>query len=439
MKKIILIIIILLLIAGGGYWYFFMRDGQFGTIGRTGSQGGSTLFGTPTGDGQTNITGDGSSVTTGTSSDLTGQIPKVKPPTLRLLSNTPVGGYGASTTASTTVVRWVDRGRGNVYEAYGDTLDIRTISNTIVPKIYESVWNKTASSFIAATLNDDNTVSTLVYADIRERILPKEIATSTATSTSGFGVNSSGQSLTKYELKGKELPPDIIAYAVSPKKDKLFMLINDNGIGVGYVSTFDGKSIKQIFTTPLTQVNVEWPEEKILAITTRGSADEGGYLYFVDPISGVWNKVMGPLRGLGARVSMDAKHVIVSAINGNDDLVTSIYNITKRTGVDAIIQTIADKCVWGNFYKELVYCAAPTNRTEAVYPDDWYSGKVSMVDKIWQINANTGEVKLISSIIDTSNRVIDAFHLGIDDKDNFLYFMNKNDLSLWSLDLVSSE
>src|SRR4051812_1210223 len=32
---------------------------------------------------------------------------------LRLLSATPVGGYGASSTATTTV-RWVDRGRGNV-------------------------------------------------------------------------------------------------------------------------------------------------------------------------------------------------------------------------------------------------------------------------------------------------------------------------------------
>jgi hypothetical protein len=73
----------------------------------------------------------------------------------------------------------------------------------------------------------------------------------------------------------------------------------------------------------------------------------------------------------------------------------------------------------------------------ATYPDDWYKGTVSFVDKIWQVSATTGEVHLISSIVDTSDRIIDAFNLGLDEKDRFLIFMNKNDLSLWSLDLTA--
>jgi hypothetical protein len=86
----------------------------------------------------------------------------------------------------------------------------------------------------------------------------------------------------------------------------------------------------------------------------------------------------------------------------------------------------------------VVYCAAPSQPVDAVYPDDWYAGKISTLDKIWQINGATGEIKLISSFNDAPNRAIDAFNLGLDQKDNFLFFMNKNDLSLWSLDLVSS-
>ena len=60
-------------------------------------------------------------------------------------------------------------------------------------------------------------------------------------------------------------------------------------------------------------------------------------------------------------------------------------------------------------------------------------------DGILILNAKTGEIHLVSSIVDQSDRVIDAFNLGIDPKDNYLFFMNKNDLTLWSYDLVASQ
>jgi hypothetical protein len=101
------------------------------------------------------------------------------------------------------------------------------------------------------------------------------------------------------------------------------------------------------------------------------------------------------------------------------------------------VNTLADKCVWGNFYKEIVYCAVPSQPIAALYPDDWYKGNVSFTDKIWQINASTEEIHLVSPIVDQSDRTIDAFNLGLDTRDDFLFFMNKKDLSLWSFDLVS--
>jgi hypothetical protein len=173
-------------------------------------------------------------------------------------------------------------------------------------------------------------------------------------------------------------------------------------------------------------------------VTTKGSADQGGFLYFVDPKTGAWKKILGPLPGLSAKVSHDAKYALVSVSGTDNNLLMSIYNVQKGSGVDALIRTIADKCVWGNFYKNLVYCGVPSQQISGVYPDDWYKGTMSFTDKIWQVNADTGEVHLISSIVDQSDRLIDAFNLGLDAKDNYLFFMNKNDLSFWSLDLVKN-
>ncbi len=432
--KFILALVFILILAAAAYWQFFLRDnmatpdtspdtGQSGFVplGRTVTPVGTT--GTSTQPGQTNSAANN---TPGT---------QLKIPALRLLSNTPVAGYGASTTgstktpvaSSTTVIRWLDRGRGNVYEALGNTSDITTISNTVVPKMYESVWNKNLTSVVAFGIAENNTIGG-IWAELRRRAIPKVSSTSPQVADG---------TLTPYELRGKTLPENIVAYAVSPKRDRVFVLISEKGAGVGYIFKFDGSSPVQLFSTPVTQVNAEWPTDTIIALTTKGAAGERGFLYFVDAKTGMWKKILGPLPGLSTKVSRDAKKVFISVAGSSDNILSSIYDVATRKGTDAVIRTLADKCVWGNFYKDMVYCAVPSQPVPGTYPDDWYKGSVSFADKIWQVNAATGEVHLVSSIVDTSDRIIDAFNLGLDDRDNFLMFMNKNDLSLWSLDLVS--
>ena len=410
---IIAVAILILLIGMVAFWFFFMRSGTPTTPGGTNPPTGFSPFGRPGGQqqgGQTSTsTGPGASYPT-----------DVTIPALRLLSATPIGGYGASTTASTTFVRWVDRGRGNILEARGDSSVIKTLSNTLVPKVYESTWANNIGSFIGSILGDDNNTVTTLYASLQN----------TATSTS---------SATPYELRGKNLPAGIVTYASSPKKDQVFLFSIENNKGVGYVAPFSGGTATQIFSTPITEVNVEWPEANTIAITTKGSAGQSGFLYFVNPKTGVWKKIVGPLPGLSTRVSYDAKYVLISAAGNSNNVLTSIYSVASSTGNDAIIRTLADKCTWGNFYKEMVYCAVPFQPVSGVYPDDWYKGTLSTVDKLWQVNAQTSEVHLVSSIFSEAKRSIDAYNLGLDDKDNYLFFMNKNDLSFWSLDLVTAK
>jgi len=372
---------------------------------------------------QSSSTGNGSitnSTTTG--NQQIGTIKTNPIPVLRLLSNTPVGGYAASTTGTTTVMRWVDRGRGNVYQTRGDTLNITTLSNTLLPRLYNSSWNKDLTAFIGQTLQDDSETPTSIYAQLQSRA----ITSTTSASTS-------------FDLRGKNLPDNTIGYAVSPKKDQVFLLVKGDTVSTGYVTNFDGTKAVQIFTTPLAQLNVDWPSDNIISITNKGTADRAGYLYFVNPKTGAWTKILGPLNGLSSRVSQDGKKVFFSVAGSNADVKSAIYNIASSTITDVVIQTLADKCVWGNFYKEIVYCAVPFQPVSGTYPDDWYLGSLSTIDKIWQINSITGETKLVNNLIGQADRVIDAFSLVLDNKDNFLLFMNKNDLSLWSLDLVRSK
>jgi hypothetical protein len=403
-----LVVIVFLAIAAFLYFFFFHTSSSSFQV-PSDSTTGFSPFGRAGSSSQQN--------NSSSTNQYQGSPSEVKIPALRLLSDTPIGGYGATTTASTSIVHWVDRGRGNILEARGDSLDISTLSNTLLPKVYESLWNRDASGFIGSVLGDDNDSFSTVFGTL----IPQ-----TASATTPFA------------LRGRALPDGIVAYSASPKKDKVFFFIVKNGQGMGYVAPLSGGSAVQIFTTPITQINVEWPEENTIAITTKGSASEDGFMYFVNPKTGIWKKIVGPLPGLSARVSHDAQYALLSASGDSNNVTTYIYSIASSSAVSAIVNTLADKCAWGNFYKDMVYCAVPFQPVAGTYPDDWYKGTLSTVDKIWQINAITGEVHLVSSVFDQAKRSIDAFNLGLDNKDDFLYFMNKNDLSFWSLDLVAS-
>ncbi len=429
-KIIIPIILTVLILAGAGYWYLFMNSGS-----GTSETDNTTSTQTPNNGFVPFERSPGTNINTptnpqvGTSTQVERPATQTKIPTLRLLSNTPIGGYTSSTTASTTLVRWIDRGRGDVYEAKLDSLIVDTLSNTILPKVYESLWNKNATAFIGSMFKDKSDSTAVIYAELKVPAIAKS-----STSTTSINPNTA-----PYELKGKSFPDNMLAYAVSPKKDKIFMFINETGTGVGYISNFDGSSLTRIFDTPLTQVTVEWPEDNNIAITTKSSADQDGFLYFVSPKTGLWKKVLGPTLGLTTKVSHDARYVLVTNTSADKgELRTRFYDIVKNTDEEAVIRTISDKCVWGNFYKNMLYCGVPTKLPEGVYPDDWYKGKLSFSDNIWQMNATDGEVRLIFKLSDTLKAGIDTYNFGLDRNDNYLMFMNKNDLSLWSLDLVSN-
>lgn len=420
---------IILTIAGGVYWYlFFYGPGNGEVIPPTnnGTSGGFIPLNAPDGQG---LSSPNTTPDTQTGPDSTDPATPITTeqgsvPTLRLISSTPVGGFGASTTASTTIIRWIDRGRGNVMEATTDSTEILTLSNTLLPRIYDSIWDKNLTAIIGSILPSNTDISTTVYAKLN-----KQTATTTATSS---------ENITPYFLRGKNLPDNMLGYAVSPKGDKIIMIIKENNQSVGYIANFDGTAVTKIFTNPITQLVVEWPEESTIAITTKASAKISGYLYFVNPKTGVWRKMLGPTFGLSTKVSHDAKRILTSATGRNGQVITNIYNVGTTTAVDTTLRTLAEKCTWGKFYKELVYCATPSVPTTAIYPDDWYKGIVTTYDKIWQLNASNSDIRLVSSLIAQSDKSINVFNMNTDPKDDYLLFMNKDDLSLWSLDLSTN-
>ncbi len=88
-------------------------------------------------------------------------------PKVREIWPTPIGGFVASTTASSTFVRFVDRGTGYIYDMNMASATPANISNTTVPLVYESYWNSNGMSGIFRYIKEGSDDITNFYVQLR--------------------------------------------------------------------------------------------------------------------------------------------------------------------------------------------------------------------------------------------------------------------------------
>ena len=430
------IIIILILAILGGFAYFFFYANKPAPKGNT---NGSTVsvqnpFVPFSGSGANNNQGSNRSGVNSTSTIANnGQVYQY--PKVREIWPTPIGGFIASTTTSGTFVRFVDRGTGYIYDMNTASATPANISNTTVPFVYESYWNSNAMSGIFRYIKEGGDDITNFYVQLKSTATTTKVASiATSTATTSIPV-APIISQTPYELRGKYFPGNIISAAFSPKGNQVFAIELVGSNGVGFISNLDGSGSKQIFSTPLTEVNAFWPTASTLMLATKASANSTGYLYSINVKTGVMGEVLGGVMGLSVLPNPTAQLILYSDLSLSGNLVTSLYNVKTASSQDMPFVTLADKCVWSNKNPLDVFCAVPVSAPSATYPDGWYEGIASTVDQIIEIDTDTGSVHNVSNLSQDAKTQIDAEWLALDPSEHFLYFVNKKDLSLWSVDL----
>jgi hypothetical protein len=100
----------------------------------------------------------------------------------------------------------------------------------------------------------------------------------------------------------------------------------------------------------------------------------------------------------------------------------------EKTKTEFSLKTLPEKCIWSEVDVNKIYCAVPKNLPTANYPDDWYKGLVSFDDNLWQIDTLTGETTLLLNQFG-----FDIINIFKTKNEDFLFFQNKKDGTLWSL------
>ncbi|MBI2476338.1 MAG: hypothetical protein HYV67_03790 [Candidatus Taylorbacteria bacterium] len=400
----IIIIVFVLLIAGGFLaFYFYANQDQDNNI--VGPESRGNIFPTSPAAGGAQTQG--------------GAAPSPQPPAesgtraapvLKELSERPSAGAVALAASSTVLVRFVERGTGNVYEV-GPARDGETrLSNTTVPKIEEVLWHKDGRKVILRYAGDDGD--------------------SIKTYSASLAAKASGEA--EDSLQGAFLTENIRAVAANPDQNKLFYLLQDAGGSTGIIAEFDGARKTQIFDSLLQEWLVAWPTPTTVALTSKPSAGVPGFLFLLNTRTGALTRAISGIKGLTARVSPTGSLVLYGE-SLPQGLSLKIYPFSNASLRETAVATLPEKCLWSKNDPGALYCSVPSYLPTGNYPDDWYKGLVAFSDDIWKIDSRTGAGELLAKLKDNTAKDIDGINLFMSPREDYLFFINKNDFHLWSL------
>ena len=377
---------------------FFERLFPFG--------GSGTNTGTPT----ENIPGGNASSTIGT-------IPQ-----LRKVSAEPVAGGIIFDNGSSTIIRFIERATGHIYETEADELTQVRLSNTTIPRVQEAKWFANGTSLIIRYLKEDDiTIETF-------------LATIATTSTVHTNPQETEEEVSG-SLEGIFLPRNIrdIALSRDEKNEKIFYLTDSGNGAVGVTASQSGSAKTEIFSSPFAQWNTLWQGSTIL-LTTKPSASAGGITLSLNTTSKATAKILGPLRGLTILPDGRGRFILFSTVVGNT-MTLNVYDGKDGSRRVLPLSTLPEKCVWSTVEEDALFCGAPLF-IESGEPDLWYQGATSFADDVWKLKVTDGITELVASPSDLVGVEIDMTNLFLNKSGKYLLFTNKKDQSLWNLNLT---
>lgn len=333
--------------------------------------------------------------------------PEAQPaPTLRQVSVDPVSGGFPFERDGHTYIRFINRATGHVYETVATSTQVTRVTNTTVPGIHEVLWVD-ENTFIVRYLNGDEPETFLA------RLSPS--------------------AEDEQRLDGVFLEPYVRAALDPQKENVLTIFARDNGSSF-VLSEPDGSSARTVFTSPLAAWVPLQSETQLFAYTAPLSGFDG-YLY---QLSGSGLIKIAGAPGLTAIVSPSGQYALVSSGDGST---VNLFLVAVETGevYESPVNTLAEKCTFDSEDETRVYCGVPDSLAgTAAYPNDWLLGRVSFSDTLWHIFFTTERAMLVSDLADAA-AAIDVRGLTLNPAGTHLIFTNKNDLSLWSLQIRDPE
>lgn len=322
---------------------------------------------------------------------------------------------------SYNVFRYIERSTGHLYEAREDSLTQTRLSNTTIPRVVDALFAPNGQNVLLRILAEDQETIETLSAEVVQK--------ATSSPSGGDAMISDG-----YALEGPYLSKNIIDSSVH-SLGLSYLVPQSTGGSALITSNFDDLAKKVVFESPLRNWLLSRIGSNSILLTTKADSRTTGFSYLINTQTSTSQKILGDITGLTTLMSPDEKWLIYSLSRSNE-LDTFVLNTetneTKRFGV----KTLPEKCVFSQQNSDLLFCAGPSEMPRVPLPESWYQGTVSLNDNLWKIDLSTQNYEQVLGDREEVEQSFDMIKLKVSPDDSFVLFINKKDLTLWSLEVT---
>ena len=325
---------------------------------------------------------------------------------LRQLTTKPVAGFNEvySTSTNTRAMYYAEMGTGHIYSINLETGEEKRLSATTVAGVNSAEFS-TKGDYVALGSQANDKSTTVITGKI---------------------------SLDTNEIITKELPNIVDDFAVSMSGADLLYTSKDTAGLSGHAYNFKSGNDKILFTIPFHEAIIQWGKESndTHYVYTKPTYLLEGYLYQVT--KGKISRL--PISGYGL-TAMTNDYMVAYSVNENGLSKNYIYNRKTKTTKPLNTTILPEKCIIAVSTEKLICAWEAGVNLPIEFPDKWHQGVTQYKDSIWDIYGDIPSINLITDTLEESGRNIDIINLKAGAGNRNLYFINKNDNTLWMYEL----
>lgn len=251
---------------------------------------------------------------------------------------------------------------------------------------------------------------------------------------SGYGIQNSIELLTlagENSATQETLLPKMVDFNFSGEDNILFSEYTSSGLLGREYNTETGVS-RTLFSVPFQNATIAWSLNASTPhyVYPKPTAKLTGFLYRIS--NGIVVREQASGGGLTALANESYYIHTVTTARGPVSFVTERTNGVTRA-LSQIIQP--EKCVFSSQNSDIIYCGYQEANLNYEFPDNWYKGLMSFADPVWEINV---EKRIATRLVDTkkeTGRELDIIGMDMSSEAKVLYFINKNDNTLWMYEI----
>lgn len=324
---------------------------------------------------------------------------------LKQLTTREVAGF-APLTSTTSAVMYAELGTGHLYHINLTTGEERKVTGTTIPQAHDA--------HIAAD-------GSLVVLRSRYHASSEVILGRVNASTSEVSI----------VVLDDAIGEHLLDLALTAENDLLYT-VSGGGQLTGHALSLSSMSTRQLFTIPFSEATVLWGKSagaSHLALP-KPARLLAGYLY---QLRGGLSPL--PMEGYGLTAAANAAYVLYNA-SVDGEYRSHSYNRASGESTRSALMALPEKCAGDETDSTTLYCGYDIGSTNHELPDDWYQGAVRFDDDLWALDLETGEAVSLVDIRGEAGREVDVVNIVHEPlQSNALFFINKNDNTLWMYDL----